>query len=119
MAENARPSADEDKDASASLDGREQRAIYRIPIESALQITSSSCISSLASYIVGLVKNSLDGSATKIAVTVEIGRGGCVVEDNGRGISPACFQDDGGLGRLNCKTLRQCMATREDTELTL
>lgn len=64
------------------------------------QIKSSTTIINLNTVILELVKNSLDAKATKIDVTVDYGRGGCVVEDDGEGILPSEFEEAGGLGKL-------------------
>ncbi|PTB73266.1 hypothetical protein M440DRAFT_22063 [Trichoderma longibrachiatum ATCC 18648] len=63
------------------------------------KIRSSSTITSLNGVVCGLLKNSLDAGATKVNVIVEYGRGNCIVEDNGLGIVPGDFSEDGGLGK--------------------
>ncbi|KAF1926092.1 uncharacterized protein M421DRAFT_102711 [Didymella exigua CBS 183.55] len=75
-------------------------SIRPLPDEVAAQIKSSTAIVSLTGVVLELVKNSLDAKAAKINVTVEFARGGCKVEDDGLGISPAEFSEYGGLGKL-------------------
>ena len=47
-----------------------------------------------------LLKNSLDASSKKIDISVDYSRGSCVLEDDGLGILPSEFGDEGGLGKL-------------------
>ncbi|KAJ9143420.1 DNA mismatch repair protein MLH3 [Pleurostoma richardsiae] len=75
-------------------------SIKPLPGDVAAQIKSSVVITSLNSVVCGLIKNSLDAEATKINVSVDYSRGNCAVEDNGIGILPSEFQEDGGLGQL-------------------
>ncbi|TID13654.1 DNA mismatch repair protein [Venturia nashicola] len=75
-------------------------AIVALPIHVAAQIKSSATITSLISAILGLVQNSLDAQATQITIDVDFKRGGCVVEDDGVGILPTEFGENGGLGKL-------------------
>ena len=77
-------------------------SIRPLPDEVVAQIKSSTAIVSLSGVVVELLKNSLDGKAARVDVTVDFARGGCTVEDNGLGIAPLEFRDDGGLGRLYC-----------------
>ena len=65
----------------------------------AAQIKSSTTISSLSEVIFGLIQNAFDAWARRIDVEVDFGRASCSVEDDGCGISPADFGEDGGLGR--------------------
>lgn len=67
------------------------------------QIRSSVTIASLNDVVLNLVKNSLDGNASSIEVTVDYSRGSCTVEDNGLGIEPVDFSERGGLGKLHRK----------------
>ena len=67
------------------------------------QIRSSLVITSLNSVAEGLFKNSLDAGASRISISLNYGRGNCSVEDNGLGIPPSDFQENGGLGKLHCK----------------
>ncbi|RYP34692.1 hypothetical protein DL767_004138 [Monosporascus sp. MG133] len=78
-------------------------SIQRLPKEVIGQIKSSTIITSLNGVVCGLVKNSLDAEATKIAVTIDYARGNCSVEDNGLGILPAEFKLDGDLGKLHSR----------------
>lgn len=65
------------------------------------KLKSSTSIIHLNGVIVELVKNALDADAHSIAVTVDFQRGGCVVEDDGEGISPSEFEVNGGLGKAH------------------
>jgi DNA mismatch repair protein MLH3 len=82
-----------------------QSAILPLPTNVVAQIKSSTAIISLSGVVVELLKNSLDAGATKIEVTVDFVRGGCIVEDNGLGISPTEFREEGGLGKMYCKKI--------------
>lgn len=73
--------------------------IKPLPAEVAAQIKSSTAIPSLCSAILGLVANSLDAGARKVDIIVDFGRGSCVVEDDGYGIAPSEFGENGGLGK--------------------
>ncbi|KAI4123373.1 MAG: hypothetical protein LQ347_006182, partial [Umbilicaria vellea] len=73
--------------------------IKPLPAEVAAQIKSSTAIPSLSSAIRGLVANSLDAGARRIDILVDFGRGSCVVEDDGYGIAPLEFGENGGLGK--------------------
>lgn len=75
-------------------------SIQPLPPNVIAQIKSSSTITSLNGVICELVKNSLDASCSKIDVVVDYSRGSCIVEDNGSGILPSEFAEDGGLGKL-------------------
>ncbi|PSN63935.1 hypothetical protein BS50DRAFT_679128 [Corynespora cassiicola Philippines] len=78
------------------------RAILPLPDHVVAQIKSSTAIVSLTGAVLELLKNSLDAGATSIHATVDFGRGGCVVEDNGWGIAPAEFSEYGSLGKPYC-----------------
>ncbi|KAI4172239.1 MAG: hypothetical protein LQ343_003674 [Gyalolechia ehrenbergii] len=78
---------------------RDRSPIQPLPQEVAAQIKSSRTISSLEHVTIGLVQNSMDAGATRIDVSVDFARGACTVEDDGWGISPEEFLDDGGLGK--------------------
>lgn len=80
--------------------------IRPLPLEVAAQIQSSVAIPSLSYAILGLVNNSLDAEATKIAISVDFGRGACCIEDDGCGIAPKDFAADGGLGKPYRKSER-------------
>ena len=93
--------------------------IKPLPPSVAAQIKSSTDISSLSSVVLSLLKNALDAGAGRVDITVDFGRGSCSVEDDGQGITPADFHEDGGLGkpyRKRCGLLlRPCMLTSLDT----
>ncbi|EHK46498.1 hypothetical protein TRIATDRAFT_218551 [Trichoderma atroviride IMI 206040] len=74
-------------------------SIRPLPEDVVGKIRSSSTITSLNGVVCGLLKNSLDAGATNVNVYVEHGRGNCTVEDNGLGIVPADFAENGGLGK--------------------
>ncbi|KAL7931632.1 hypothetical protein V8C35DRAFT_309083 [Trichoderma chlorosporum] len=74
-------------------------SIRPLPEDVVGKIRSSSTITSLNGVVCGLLKNSLDAGATKVNIQVEYGRGNCIVEDNGLGIVPGDFAEDGGLGK--------------------
>ena len=73
--------------------------IIALPPEVAAKIKSSTTIPSLTSVVIGLVENALDANALKIEVTVDYAKGCCTVEDDGHGITPNDFKEDGGLGK--------------------
>ncbi|KAF9693908.1 hypothetical protein EKO04_008188 [Ascochyta lentis] len=75
-------------------------SIRPLPDEAVAQIKSSTAIVSLTGVVLELLKNALDAKAAKIHVTVDFARGGCTVEDDGLGLAPAEFREDGGLGKL-------------------
>jgi len=75
-------------------------SIQPLPLDVIAQIKSSTTITSLNGVVIELVKNSLDAESTKIDINVDYGRGGCVVEDDGQGILPTEFSENGGLGKL-------------------
>ena len=77
-------------------------SIRPLPDEVVAQIKSSTAIVSLTGVVLELLKNSLDAKASRIDATVDFVRGGCTVEDDGLGIPPAEFGEDGGLGKLYC-----------------
>jgi DNA mismatch repair protein MLH3 len=76
-------------------------SIQPLPAEAVAQIKSSIVITSLNGVISELVKNSFDAGSTKIDISVDYSRGGCVIEDNGVGILPSEFEETGGLGKLH------------------
>lgn len=78
-------------------------SIQQLPGDVVAQIKSSATITSLNGAVCGLLENSLDAGASKINVSVDYSRGNCSVEDNGSGIAPASFREDGGLGKLHRK----------------
>ncbi|KAK0740439.1 hypothetical protein B0T18DRAFT_331574 [Schizothecium vesticola] len=75
-------------------------SIKPLPRNVVAQIKSSTVITSLNDVAYGLVQNSLDAQASRINLSVDYRRGNCTVEDNGQGIPPQDFQEDGGLGKL-------------------
>jgi hypothetical protein len=77
-------------------------SILPLPAEVVAQIKSSTTIVSLNGVVLELFKNALDAKATKIEATIDYARGACTVEDDGVGISPLEFRDEGGLGKLYC-----------------
>lgn len=74
-------------------------SIRQLPDDVVAKIRSSSTIISLNGVVCGLLKNSLDAGATKINIFLDYIRGDCTVEDNGGGIVPGEFKEDGGLGK--------------------
>ncbi|KAF2461528.1 hypothetical protein BDY21DRAFT_332455 [Lineolata rhizophorae] len=76
------------------------RPIRPLPDHVVAQIKSSTTITSLTGVVEGLLQNSLDASASKIEITVDFRRGGCMIEDNGLGVPPAEFGVDGGLAKM-------------------
>ncbi|KAF7855428.1 hypothetical protein EAF04_010171 [Stromatinia cepivora] len=75
-------------------------SIQPLPSDVIAQIKSSSTITSLNGVIFELVENCLDASCSKIDIVVDFSRGCCTVEDNGLGILPSEFGENGGLGKL-------------------
>ncbi|KAF7882398.1 uncharacterized protein EAF02_005761 [Botrytis sinoallii] len=75
-------------------------SIQPLPPDAIAQIKSSSTITTLNGVIFELVKNCLDASCSRIDIDVDYGRGSCMVEDNGLGILPLEFGENGGLGKL-------------------
>ncbi|MCJ1283626.1 DNA mismatch repair protein [Xylographa opegraphella] len=78
---------------------QDTRIIRPLPADVAAQIKSATSIISLSYVVLGLVENALDAEATEIAVNVDFGRATCSVEDNGTGIVPTDFAENGGLGK--------------------
>jgi DNA mismatch repair protein MLH3 len=75
-------------------------SIQPLPSDVVAQIKSSTTITSLNGAVSELLKNSLDAGSTKVDISVDYSRGGCVVEDDGSGILPSEFGEMGGLGKL-------------------
>ncbi|TAQ86501.1 hypothetical protein B7494_g5175 [Chlorociboria aeruginascens] len=75
-------------------------SILPLPADVVAQIKSSATITSLNGVIFELLKNSLDAESTKVEISVDYSRGGCIVEDDGLGILPSEFGENGGLGEL-------------------
>lgn len=89
--------------AGTAAPGSDRAGTIRpLPEEVVAQIKSSTAIVSLTGVVLELLKNALDAGAGKIEVVVDFARGGCSFEDNGLGITPAEFREDGGLGKLYC-----------------
>ena len=74
-------------------------AIQPLSPKVAKQIESSISIASLNNVLIGLVKNSLDAGSSQLDIDVDYGRGSCTVEDNGCGIPPSEFSDQGNLAK--------------------
>ncbi|EMC97518.1 hypothetical protein BAUCODRAFT_40759, partial [Baudoinia panamericana UAMH 10762] len=64
------------------------------------QVHSSKHLTNLQDVIFGLLENSLDARASKVEISVDFHRGDCTVEDNGVGIPPVEFGEDGALGKM-------------------
>jgi DNA mismatch repair protein MLH3 len=75
-------------------------SIQPLPPEVIAQIKSSTTITSLNGVVCELLKNSLDASSTKVDIFVNYSRGSCAIEDDGLGILPSEFHEDGGLGKF-------------------
>jgi len=75
-------------------------SIQPLPPDVIAQIKSATTITNLNSVTCELLKNSLDAGSTKVDIGVDYARGGCVVEDDGLGILPSEFRENGGLGKL-------------------
>lgn len=80
--------------------------ILPLPPDAVSQINSSKQITSLQGVVLGLLENSLDAGASKVEVIIDFGKGDCLVEDNGSGISPGDFEETGGLGKMYCTSKR-------------
>lgn len=76
-------------------------AILPLSRDAIAQIKSSTTITSLTGVVFGLLENALDAQATKVDITVDFRRGGCTIEDNGLGILPSEFREEGGLGHMH------------------
>jgi DNA mismatch repair protein MLH3 len=72
--------------------------ISRLPPDVAKEIQASVSITNLNDVVVELVKNSLDSGARLISVSLDYVLGGCVVQDDGHGISSEAFQEGCGFG---------------------
>ena len=79
-------------------------SIQALPKDVIAQIKSSTIIRNLNEVIFELIQNSLDAEATKVDICVDYARGGCIVEDDGFGILPSEFGENGGLGKLHRET---------------
>ncbi|PHH72915.1 hypothetical protein CDD80_4181 [Ophiocordyceps camponoti-rufipedis] len=76
-------------------------SISRLPDHVVDKLRSSASITSLNGVVCGLLKNSLDGGAARVLIRLDYARGNCSVEDDGRGIEPSEFREDGGLAKLH------------------
>ncbi|KAG6029468.1 hypothetical protein E4U19_000952 [Claviceps sp. Clav32 group G5] len=76
-------------------------SIRPLPKDAINGIKASSAVTSLSDVVCGLLKNSLDAQASKVNISLDFSLGNCVIEDDGLGIEPQEFGDDGGLGRLH------------------
>jgi DNA mismatch repair protein MLH3 len=76
-------------------------SIRQLPEDVVHKLKSSVIITSLNNVVCGLLKNALDVGSTKVNVYIDYSRGNCTVEDNGQGIPPSEFKEDGGLGKLH------------------
>ena len=74
-------------------------SILPLPPEVAAQIKSSTTINSLATVVLGLLANSLDADARRVDINVDLRRGAASLEDDGNGIPPKEFGENGGLGK--------------------
>ncbi|SMR64047.1 unnamed protein product [Zymoseptoria tritici ST99CH_3D1] len=82
-------------------DTQRQRILPLSP-DAIAQIHSSKHITTLQGVILSLLENCLDAASTKVDITVDWERGSCTIEDNGDGIPPNEFAEDGGLGKMYC-----------------
>jgi DNA mismatch repair protein MLH3 len=78
--------------------------IKALSAEDIAQLKSSTQITSLRDVVLGLLCNALDAEAHSISVHVQFNRGSCTVEDDGIGIPPSEFSEDGGLLKTYRKT---------------
>ncbi|KAK1625621.1 hypothetical protein BDP81DRAFT_452593 [Colletotrichum phormii] len=72
-------------------------SIKPLPEDVIRRIRSSATVTSLNGVVCALVKNSLDAGATRVNVTIDYSRGNCTVDDDGLGILPLEFRENGGL----------------------
>lgn len=102
--------------------------ILPLPPEVAKKVQSSVKITNLNGVVVELTKNALDAGASSISIVVDYRRGGCIVEDDGYGISAAEFKDGSGLCRphrklcsdlfsLNFLTARRYLESRQTVSI--
>lgn len=78
-------------------------SILPLPEHVVAQIKSSTAIVSLVGVVLELCKNALDAHATRIDLLIDFAHGACTVEDDGLGIAPLEFSEDGCLGKLYCE----------------
>ena len=74
-------------------------SIVPLPPEVAAKFKSSTAITSLSMVVLGLLANSLDAHARRVDINVDLRKGAASVEDDGNGIPPKEFGEDGGLGK--------------------
>jgi len=84
-------------------------AIRPLPAQVAAQISSATAIVSLAQVVLELLKNALDATPSRIEAAVDVARGDCTVEDDGVGIPPHEFHEQGGLGKCHCTASPACL----------
>jgi DNA mismatch repair protein MLH3 len=88
-------------------------SIVPLPAHVVAQIKSSAAIVSLNGVVLELLANALDARATRIEATIDYARGACTVEDDGLGISPLEFRDEGALCKLYCMSLPAAVQERD------
>ena len=88
-------------------------SIKSLPQDDIDKIKSSVAITTLNGVIDGLLRNSLDASATTVYLNLDYAKGNCTLLDNGDGIPPQEFGDTGGLCKLHRKSLQELVARRE------
>ena len=93
--------------ANHAIPNASTQTILPLPEHVVAQIKSSTAIVSLTGVVLELLKNSLDAKATKVEAAIDFARGGCSVEDDGLGVSPLEFREEGGLGKLYCMCTRR------------
>lgn len=93
--------------ANHAIPNASTQSILPLPEHVVAQIKSSTAIVSLTGVVLELLKNSLDAKATKVEAAIDFARGGCSVEDDGLGVSPLEFREEGGLGKLYCMCARR------------
>ncbi|UNI24613.1 DNA mismatch repair protein, variant 2 [Purpureocillium takamizusanense] len=76
-------------------------SIRQLPDHVIDKLKSSAAVTSLNGVACGLVTNSLDAGASRINVRLDFARGDCLVDDDGSGIEPREFLEDGGLAKLH------------------
>jgi DNA mismatch repair protein MLH3 len=86
----------------ASIGKSSAGSIQRLPDDVVAQLKSSIAVVSLSGVVIELLKNALDAGATKVEGTVDFGRGACTIEDDGFGIAPFEFREEGGIGKPYC-----------------
>ena len=87
--------------------------ILPLPPDAVSQIRSSKHITTLQGVAFALLENSLDAGAVKIELCLDFPRGSCSVEDDGEGVLPSEFLEEGGLGRMYHTSKRALDGHRE------